>query len=71
MKRNEADRLRDIANVLDDHCYDIYHSDSKQSWWFRWAATEIRKVIMDGGFNGITDEKYDRTHTAWELNKED
>lgn len=68
MKKKEADRLRDLANLLDEHCYAIYHSDTKQAWWFRWASTEIRKVIMDAGFNGIIDERYNRTTAEWKEN---
>lgn len=65
MKKKEADRLRDIANVLDDQCY-AYDTDesNRQAQWFHWAANEIRKVIMDGGFNGIIDAKYDKTCTT-------
>lgn len=74
MKNNEADRLRDIANVLDDKCYVICNNDgyNRPAQLFHWAANEIRKVIMDGGFNGITDEKYDKTcTTTWQLNEEE
>lgn len=74
MKKNEADRLRDIANALDDQCYaNIYDTDeyNRQSQLFHWAANEIRKVIMDGGFNGIIDAKYDKTCTTWQLNEEE
>lgn len=71
MKKSEADRLRDIANTIDDHSYDVYPKDHTQANWFHWAATEIRKVIMNGGFNGIVDEKYSKTEAKWELNKED
>lgn len=72
MKKEEADRLRDIANTLDDHSYDIYYDgDTKQARWFHWAANEIRKVIMDGGYNGIIDAKYSKTELKWELNKEE
>lgn len=69
MKKEEANRLRDIANELDDHCYDIYSKDHTQANLFHWASTEIRKVIMDAGFNGIIDAKYDKTTTTkWEEN---
>lgn len=74
MKKKEADRLRDIANVLDDQCYAIIYDTgeyNRQSQRFHWAANEIRKVIMDGGFNGIIDAKYDRNCASWELNKEE
>ena len=55
MKKNEADRLRDIADVLEDHCYYLYYKDekhSKEAEWFYWGATEIRKLIIDSGFKG-------------------
>ena len=75
MKRTEANRLREIANELDDHSYDIYYKDhryTKEAEWFHWAATEIRKVIIDSGFNGIIDAKLKtKTKMEWELNKED
>lgn len=71
MKRHEANRLRDIANELDDHSYDIYSEDRKQAQWFHWAATEIREVLMNSGFNGIIDAKYSKVETKWELNKEE
>lgn len=74
MKKKEAKRLRDIANELDDHCYELYYKDqkhSKEAEWFHWAANEIRIVIMDSGFNGIIDAKYNKPCTTWELNKED
>ncbi len=72
MKKKEAKRLRDIANELDNYCYDLYYKDpkhSKEAQWFHWGATEIRKVIMNGGYNGIIDAKY-RKEVNWEL-KED
>ena len=51
MKKTEADRLRDIADVLDEH-YNSFPKDStnKEANWFRWAATEIRKVLFDSGY---------------------
>lgn len=72
MRKKEADRLRDIADVLDDHCYDIYPKDHKQAYWFHWGAQEIRKVIFDGGFNAFNAfnaEKYSKAEEKWELNK--
>ena len=71
MKKIEADRLRDIANELDDHSYDVYPKDHTQANWFHWAATEIRKVIMNAGFNCIIDAKYSKVNEKWEFNKED
>lgn len=73
MKKNEADRLRDIANELDDQCYAICNNDgyNRQAQLFHWAANKIRIVIMDGGFNGIIDAKYDKTGTTWQLDKEE
>ena len=71
MRKKEADRLKDIANVLDDHSYDVYYAgDTKQAHWFHWGAQEIRKVIMNGGFNGITDAKYSKVEEKWELKEE-
>ena len=72
MKKNEADRFRDIADVLDDHSYESYYDGySRQARWFHWAANEIRKVIMDAGFNGIIDAKYSKVEEKWEINKEE
>lgn len=71
MKKKEADRLREIANVLDDHSYDIYRENSKQARWFHWAANEIRVVLMEAGYNGIIDAKYSKPEGKWELNKEE
>lgn len=72
MKKIEANRLRDIANCIDDHSYDVYDDgDSRQARWFHWAANEIRKVIMDAGFNCIIDAKYSKVEEKWELNKEE
>ena len=56
MKKNEADRLRDIADVLDDHGYDIYMDHtSEEAHWFRWAAEEIRKVLFNSGYSSFND----------------
>ena len=71
MKKTEADRLWNLANELDDHSYDIYAADHRQAQWFHWAAVEIRKVIMDAGYNGIIDAKYSKVEAKWELNKEE
>lgn len=71
MKKSEADRLRDIADVLDDHCYDIYPEDHKQAYWFHWGAQEIRKVLFDSGFHAFLDEKYSKAEEKWELYKEE
>lgn len=74
MKKNEADRLRDIANTLDDQCYaNIYDTNeyNRTAQLFHWAANEIRIVIMDSGFNGIIDAKYHKPCRTWELNKEE
>ena len=75
MKRTEANRLREIANELDDHCYDLYYKDhkyTKEAERFHRAAIEIRRVIIDSGFNGIIDAKRKtKTIMEWELNKED
>lgn len=70
MTREEAKRLRDIANKLDDHSYDIMDHTNREAHWFHWGANEIRKVIMDGGYNGIIDEKYKKVKTNWELREE-
>lgn len=71
MKQSEADRLRDIADVLDDN-YNDFPKDSTntQAYWFYWAAQEIRKVIMNSGFRGFNNEKYDHTRTH-AFNEED
>ena len=56
MKKNEADRLRDIADVLYDHGYDIYmYSNNDEARWFRWAAEEIRKVLFNSGYSSFSD----------------
>lgn len=71
MKKKEADRLRDIANCIDDHSYETYYDgDSRQARWFHWVANEIRKVIMNAGFNSIIDAKYSKVEEKWELDKE-
>lgn len=72
MKQNEADRLRDIANELDDH-YDDFPKDSTntQAYWFHWAAEEIRKIIFDSGFNAFNNAKYDNTTTTQKFNMEE
>ena len=76
MKKTEADRLRDIADVLYDH-YDDFPKDSTntQAHWFRWAATEIRKVLFDSGYPSFSDTttttiKSETTNTH-RFNKED
>lgn len=75
MKKSEANRLRDIANELDGHSYDLYykyHKYTKEAEWFHRAATEMRKVIIDSGFNGIIDAKLLKAEIKdWELNKEE
>ena len=56
MKKNEADRLRDIADILYDHGYDIYmDSTNDEAHWFRWAAEEIRKVLFNSGYSSFND----------------
>ena len=56
MKKNEADRLRDIADVLYDHGYDIYmDSNNEEASWFGWAAEEIRKVLFNSGYSSFND----------------
>lgn len=70
MKRKEAKRLRDIANVLDDQCSRLFYKDPKhcdEAKWLHFAANQIREVLMDGGFNGIVDEKYSKTKAKWEV----
>ena len=63
MKKNEADRLRDIANVLYDHSYDIYMDHtSEEAHWFRWAAEEIRKVLFNSGYPSFNDTSTTTTH---------
>lgn len=57
MKKKEAKRLREIANVLDDHSCDIKDHTSKQAHWFHWAAQEIRKVLFYSGFSAFKEEK--------------
>lgn len=54
MRQNEADRLRDIADVLDEH-YNDFPKDStnNEAHWFRWAAEEIRKVLFNSGYNSF------------------
>ena len=67
MNEKEADRLRNIADALDDQYYDSCinrDSTNNQDRWFHWAANEIRKVIMDSGFKGIINTKYDTTTTT-------
>lgn len=74
MKRDEANRLRDIANELDDYSYDICHKDgyNKQVQMFHLAAYKIRELIMDSGFDSFIDTKYIKTkQTNWELDKEE
>ena len=71
MRKAEADRLRDIADILDDHSYNIYSEDHKQAHWFHWGAQEIRKVLFDSGFHAFFDAKYSKVEEKWELNKED
>lgn len=77
MNEKEADKLRVIANVLDDQYYDSdIDCTNKQSKWFHWAAQEIRKVIIDSEFDGITNVKcgttrtYDITRTTWKPKEE-
>ena len=64
MKKEEAKRLRDIADVLDDQ---YYHSDmdgtNQIARWCHWGAEEIRKVVSDSGFNAFNDEKCGTTTT--------
>lgn len=68
MKKNEADRLRDIANVLYDHGYAIHmDSTNEEAHWFGWAATEIRKVLFDSGYPSFNDT----TTTTQRFSKED
>ena len=56
MRQSEADRLRDIADVLDEH-YNSFPKDStnEEAHWFRWAATEIHKVLFDSGYPSFND----------------
>lgn len=69
MRQNEADRLRDIANVLYDHGYDIYMDHtSEEAQWFRWAAEEIRKVLFNSGYSSFNDAT---TTTTQRFSKED
>lgn len=72
MNKNEADRLRDIANTLDDQ-YKYFDNDrtNKQTQWFHWASQEIRKVIFYSGFNAFNDSKYDITTTTHKFDKEE
>ena len=69
MKKNEADRLRDIADVLDDH-YNDFPRDctNNESHWLSWAADEIRKVLFNSGFNAFN---HDGTTTTHQFNEED
>lgn len=71
MKKKEAERLREIADLLDEHFLDIWHENHNHGWWLHSTATEIRKVIMDAGFNGFIDAKYSKVEAKWELNKEE
>lgn len=72
MKKTEADRLRDIADTLDDQYYNTaIDSTNSQSQWFHWGATEIRKLIMDGGHIVFTNKKYDNTQTTCKFNEEE
>ena len=63
MKKNEADRLRYIANVLDEH-YNGFPKDStnKEAHWFRWATEEIRKVLFNSGYPSFNDTSTTTTH---------
>ena len=63
MKKNEADRLRDIANVLYDHGYSIHmDSTNDEARWFYWAAEEIRKVLFNSGYPSFNDTSTTTTH---------
>ena len=71
MKKEEADILRDIADVLDEHCnYLSKDSTNKEDHWFHWGAQAIRAVIFSSGFKAFNDEKYDTT-TTHQFSKED
>lgn len=64
MRKNEADRLRDIADVLDDHCNDLSKdSTNREAHWFHWGAEEIRKVIFNSGFRCFSDVESGTTTT--------
>lgn len=67
MNKNEANRLRDIADVLDDH-YNDFPKDSTntQAHWFYWASQEIRKVIFNSGFNAFNESMCGTTTTTQE-----
>ena len=69
MKKTEADRLRDIADVLDEH-YNSFPKDSTndEAHWFRWAATEIHKVLFDSGYPSFNDTS---TTTTYRFSEED
>lgn len=59
MRKEEADRLRDIADVLDDHCnYLPKDSTNREAHWFHWGAEEIRKVLFNSGFNAFNHTDY-------------
>lgn len=57
MKKKEAERLREIADVLDEHFLDVWHSNHKHGWWLHWTAQEIRKVIIDSGLRVYNKEE--------------
>ena len=72
MKKNEADRLRDIADILYDHGYDIYmDSTNDEALWFRWAAEEIRKVLFNSGYPSFNNTSTTTKHMFSEEEDED
>ena len=71
MRKSEADKLRDIAFILDEFFYEIYIKDHTLGYKVHWAANEIRNILMNSGFNGFIDAKYSKVEAKWELNKED
>lgn len=47
MRKSEADRLRDIADFLDEYFLEIYKINHKYGYIVHWTAQEIRKVIFN------------------------